>query len=286
MAASPCSAAAAAAAAAVWRGNGMGGSVKQGLLASTGKYDPLVASKTRSGSVRSVKGQLSGRQRWEWSARPCAVAMESTTSDEEATETKKKIAKLFVEKIRTVPLPTFSDAAGSPQHLRAFLREPEGRQCMLNTKALRKFEDLGDGAFKCYLPMMEFLSFEVAPVLELMVDAREDSCQVDLLSCRFEGSDVIRGQNERFAASMRNHLSWSSLEHEEQELLHVRVELDVSLEVYTLPFTVLPIAAVESPGTLILQALVDRLLPVFVEQLFVDYQTWAESRTATGNSTG
>ncbi|KAG6556764.1 hypothetical protein Mapa_001708 [Marchantia paleacea] len=192
-----------------------------------------------------------------------------------ATDKKNKIAKLFVTQQKTVPLPTFYDSQGNPQHLRVFLSQPEGRQSMLNTKALDKYEDLGDNKFRCYLPKIEFLSFEVAPVIDLLVAANEDNCQVELLSCKFEGSDIVRSQNERFSASLKNHLFWTTKQ--SQEVLYVKLELNVFLEVYTLPFTLLPVSAVESPGTLIMQSLVDRLLPLFLDNMFKDYQAWAQT---------
>ncbi|BBN07246.1 hypothetical protein MPTK1_4g02240 [Marchantia polymorpha subsp. ruderalis] len=192
-----------------------------------------------------------------------------------ATDKKNKIAKLYVTQQKSVPLPCFCDSQGDPQHLRVFLSQPEGRQSMLNTKALDKYEDLGDNKFRCYLPKIDFLSFEVAPVIDLLVAANEDNCQVELLSCKFEGSDIVRSQNERFSASLKNHLVWSTKQN--QEVLDVKLELNVFLEVYTLPFTLLPVSAVESPGTLIMQSLVDRLLPLFVDNMFKDYQTWAQT---------
>ncbi|CAM6090099.1 unnamed protein product [Calypogeia fissa] len=307
MAVSSCCAAVAASSSVVWRGNGGAELETKNVLGTTttNRYDDFLPSS----AIRSTKNVSCGRSRydflrhwtvrsnpvsssvrirrrtWEWSGRPYSVRMESSMTRETETKAKRKVAKLYVEKRQSVPLPTFQDAAGNPQHLRVFLREPEGMKCMLNTKVLRKYEDVGDGVFKCYLPMMEFLSFEVAPVLELQVDAREDGCQVDLLSCKFEGSDLIRSQNEHFSASMKNHLTWSSSstseEEENEDFLHVQVELDVALEVYTLPFTVLPISTVESPGRLVLQALVDRLIPVFVDQLFIDYQTWAQAQNSS-----
>ncbi|KAL3686966.1 hypothetical protein R1sor_013275 [Riccia sorocarpa] len=205
-----------------------------------------------------------------------------------ATDKKKKVAKLYAKKQKTVPLPTFLDSQGNPQHLRVFLNEPEGRKCMLNTKTLQKYEDLGDNIFRCYLPKIEFLNFEVAPVIDLLVAASEDNCQVELLSCKFEGSEVVRSQNDRFSASLKNHLTWSV--RQSQEILNVNLELNVALEVYTLPFTLLPVSAVETPGNLIMQSLVDRLVPLFLENMFNEYQAWAKShplpRTVRENSDG
>lgn len=65
-----------------------------------------------------------------------------------ATDKKNKIAKLYVTQQKSVPLPCFCDSQGDPQHLRVFLSQPEGRQSMLNTKALDKYEDLGDNKFR------------------------------------------------------------------------------------------------------------------------------------------
>jgi hypothetical protein len=52
-----------------------------------------------------------------------------------------------------------------------------------------------------------------------------------------------------------------------------------SLQVYTLPFSLLPSSVVERPGNIIMQTLLDRLVPVFLEQLLEDYKNWVQMDT-------
>lgn len=92
-------------------------------------------------------------------------------------------ANLCVRKKERVPLPTLSDPTGMPQHLSVFLQQPAGTQSMLNTKALQKCEYLGDDVFRCYLPKLTLLNFEVAPIVDLFVAASDIDCQVEMRSC-------------------------------------------------------------------------------------------------------
>lgn len=90
---------------------------------------------------------------------------------------------MSVRKKERVPLPTLTDPTGMPQHLSVFLQQPAGTQSMLNTKALQKCEYLGDDVFRCYLPKLTLLNFEVAPIVDLFVAASDIDCQVEMRSC-------------------------------------------------------------------------------------------------------
>ncbi|KAM0856980.1 hypothetical protein ACQ4PT_048760 [Festuca glaucescens] len=85
-----------------------------------------------------------------------------------------------------------------------FLRHPAGVESLLNTRALQSFAPVESesgpaGTFRCTLQPMGFLGFQVAPVLDLRVAPTRDDCTVEMLSCRFEGSDSIEQQNELFS---------------------------------------------------------------------------------------
>ncbi|CAK9190049.1 unnamed protein product [Sphagnum troendelagicum] len=200
-----------------------------------------------------------------------------------AAASKSRRAILCVRKQETVPLPTLTDPLGNPQHLSSFLQQPAGTKSMLNTNALERFEYLGDGVFRCYLPKLLLLKLEVAPIVDLFVSATHNDCCVEMLSCKFAGSQAVEEQNNHFSASMKNYLTWQSST-EEEPVLHVNVELNVALEVYTLPFTMLPLSAVETPGNVIMRAMLDRLVPVFIDHLFMDYQRWVEEGAASLDS--
>ncbi|XP_024520635.1 uncharacterized protein LOC9635069 isoform X1 [Selaginella moellendorffii] len=179
-----------------------------------------------------------------------------------AADGKVRNAKLAAKRCLTVP---FQDSS----RLNQFLSEPAGMQILINTNALQSYQKLDDTTYRCCLPKLDILKFEVAPIVDLSIDVKDDECLVKLLSCKFEGSELVEKQNQHFSASMINHLTWGL-----EKQLNVNVELNVSLEVYTLPFTLLPLQAVETPGSIVLQAMVDRLVPIFLDQLFDGYRKW------------
>lgn len=195
----------------------------------------------------------------------------------------KRIANLCVQRRQKVPLPTHADRTGKPKPLSEFLCQPAGMESMLNTDSLQHYESMGSNVFRCTLPKLEILNFEVAPVVDLSVVTDDQECIVEMLSCKFQGSEAVESQNERFSASMRNQLTWDTSF--ESDTLEVNVELNVSLEVYTLPFTLLPLSAVETPGNVILQAMVDRLVPLFLDHLLDDYYRWAQGDLSDAKST-
>jgi len=159
-----------------------------------------------------------------------------------------------------------------------FLRHPDGVASLLNTGALESFAPAGagPGTFTCTLRRIRFLGFEVAPVLELRVTPTSTDCTVEMLSCRFEGSESVERQNELFSAFMSNRITWS--DDGEEPCLDIDVTLEVTLEVYTKPFSMLPLSAVEKPGNLLMQGLLDRLVPVLGEQLLRDYHSWVQQQ--------
>lgn len=223
-----------------------------------------------------------------WRSRLPSCSLGAPQEPGKAPPAKAKVAHLHAEKEIHVPLPLFCDSSGCPQPLSTFLRLPVGRHSMLNAKALRKMEQLDSNLFRCYLPSIDLFSIQVVPVIDLCVSCNDHECVVELLSCKFEGSEAIQRQNKRFAATLQNRLLWTTRSTGERTLTS-RVRLDVSLEVFTLPFTMLPISAVEVPGSKILQAMLERLVPLFIEQLTEDYRRWARgevSDTAAGGRAG
>ncbi|KAI4962603.1 hypothetical protein ZWY2020_028757 [Hordeum vulgare] len=139
-----------------------------------------------------------------------------------------------------------------------FLRHPAGVESLLNTRALQSFapvESESDGTFRCTLHPMGFLGFQVAPVLDLRVTPTRDDCTVEMLSCRFE----VRTPSS--STVMTNRITWGD-NGDEEPCLDIDVNLEVTLEVYTKPFSLLPLSAVEKPGNLLMQGLLDRLVPM------------------------
>lgn len=154
-----------------------------------------------------------------------------------------------------------------------FLSHPFGIRAMLNSDALRSFEPLDSNTYRCCLQKLRLLNFEAAPVLELRVNTTEEDCTVEMLSCKFQGSEILEQQNEYFSAFMMNRVTWDTTDPE--PFLEADMKLNVTLEIYTKPFDLLPESAVEGPGNLMMQALVDRLIKLFLNQLLQDYDKWA-----------
>ncbi|CAA0825279.1 Protein of unknown function (DUF1997 [Striga hermonthica] len=116
---------------------------------------------------------------------------------------------------------------------------------ILNTSALRSYQFFDSNLYRCVLPQIKFLSIRVSPVLDLQVIPTGEDCELRCCPAKFEGSEFMERQNEKFSAFMRNHIIWESVGAE--QYLDVDVKLNLILEIYTLPFALMPISAVEGP---------------------------------------
>nr|QOS14438.1 hypothetical protein [Solanum tuberosum] len=185
-----------------------------------------------------------------------------------------KRANLSARKKDRIKLPKHDSIGGDNKslHISEFLSHKSGVEAMLNKRALQSIESIDSNTYRCTLPQVQLLNFEVAPVLTLKVNPTSEDCTVEMLSCKFEGSDLLEQQNDHFLASMVNRITWETVG--SQTFLDVDVKLNISLEIYTMPFTMLPTSAVESPGNIMMQALVDRLVPLLLQQLLQDYDNW------------
>ena len=145
--------------------------------------------------------------------------------------------------------------------------------------------------FRFLQDTVKLLKYEVQPTLELAVtlasadepvdlegglaagaDARR--CVIALRSSRLEGSAAVRAQSERFGASARHVITFAG------RSLHSVVDLTVELELFGagLVGALLPRAAVERPGSAVLQRMVDRNQGAFLRQLETDYRAWADAQ--------
>ncbi|KAF6155200.1 hypothetical protein GIB67_019726 [Kingdonia uniflora] len=191
-------------------------------------------------------------------------------SSKEDSSSNPRIVNLFAGRRETIKLPN------SEHSISDFFAHPSGVEAILNTRALQSFQSLDSNTYRCALPKMQLLNFEVAPKLDLRVTPTNEDCTVEMLSCKFEGSEAVERQNGRFSAFMRNHITWDANGCEQQ--LNIDVKLNISLEISTRPFTLLPVSAVEKPGNLIMQSLVDRLVPLLLQQLRQDYENWVQEK--------
>ncbi|KAK8645302.1 hypothetical protein V6N13_119143 [Hibiscus sabdariffa] len=154
-----------------------------------------------------------------------------------------KRANLSASRTQRVNLPVYDDTSegsgngGQPYHISRFLSHPSGIQAILNTKALETIEFLDTSSYRCTLPKLALFNFEATPVLDLRVIPTEEDCTVELFSCKQEPCAL---------ATMINHITWDT--NISEPFLEVDVKLNLTLEVYTRPFILLPISAVERPG--------------------------------------
>ncbi|KAK8953777.1 hypothetical protein KSP39_PZI002513 [Platanthera zijinensis] len=145
-----------------------------------------------------------------------------------ATDGRKR-ANLVARKKKRVKLPEFADGHGTALSISEFLHHPSGVEALLNTRSLDGFESLGSNTYRCFLQKIQFLMLEVVPVLELRVIPTSEDCTVEMLSCRFEGSESMKRQNDLFSAFMKNHITWEM--NGSETFLDVHVDLSLSLEV-------------------------------------------------------
>ncbi|XP_062097458.1 uncharacterized protein LOC133803428 isoform X2 [Humulus lupulus] len=188
------------------------------------------------------------------------VANESYTESELNT----KKANLSASRKERIQLPNYGgdNYGGKKLHIGEFLSHPSAIEALLNTNALKSFQCLCPNTYRCTLQRVKLLNFEAAPVLDLRVTPTNEDCTVEMLSCKFEGSKIMEHQNNHFTDSF----------------LEVDVKLNLILEIYTRPFTMMPVSAVERPGNLMLQALLDRLVPLLLQQLLQDYCKWVHQQ--------
>ncbi|XP_042491233.1 uncharacterized protein LOC122071032 [Macadamia integrifolia] len=169
----------------------------------------------------------------------------------ELSEPTTKKANLSARRKKSIKLPNYVDDHGRIYPISEFLSHPSGVEAILNTRALQSFESLDSKTYRCSLPKIQLLKFEVAPVLDLRVTATGEDCIVEMLSCKVTLSSF--------------HFSYYCI-------------LLLCAQINTRPFTLLPISAVENPGNLIMQTLVDKLVPMLLEQLVEDYEKWVQEQ--------
>ncbi|XP_004498600.1 uncharacterized protein [Cicer arietinum] len=206
------------------------------------------------------------------------IKVKATTS----SDSNAKKANMFATKKERIKLPTYDDdvLGGKKCHISEFLSQPSGIAAVLNTKALQSFQSLDANTYRCELPKLRLLSFEASPFIDLRVTSTDEDCLVEMISCKFEGSELVEEQNNHFSAFMINHMTWGDGDGDgdAESFLEVDVKLNLTLEIYTPPFTMMPISAVERPGNIMMQALVDKLVPLLLQQMLKDYDEWVQKQ--------
>lgn len=138
-----------------------------------------------------------------------------------------------------------------------------------------RIERVDDSTFRCYVYRFKFFAFEVCPVLLVRVEEQPDGCCIKLLSCKLEGSPIVVAQNDKFDASMVNKIFYDSKRRDSplQQLTSDAV-IEVNIEI-PFAFRAIPVQAIESTGSQVLDQILRIMLPRFMAQLVKDYQAWA-----------
>ncbi|KAI3929130.1 hypothetical protein MKX01_006366, partial [Papaver californicum] len=162
-------------------------------------------------------------------------AVRTRVSNSDSPRPNAKIATLSATRKERVMLPKINydeeKVDGCERRLYTiseFLSHPSGVEAILNTNAMQNFESLDANTYRCALPGIQLLNFDVSPVLDLRVIPTTEDCDVEMLSCKFEGSQVARSLNDRFSASMKNHITWDDASVSEP-CLYIDVKVEVSL---------------------------------------------------------
>ncbi|XP_010907449.1 uncharacterized protein [Elaeis guineensis] len=143
-----------------------------------------------------------------------------------------------------------------------------------------RIERVDDNTFRCYVYRIKFFAFEICPVLVVRVDEEPNGCCIRLLSCKLEGSPLVEAQNEKFSASMVNRVSCNGgMQNSGMQQLTTDTTIEVFIEI-PFAFRAIPVEAIESTGTQVLEQLLRIMLPRFLRQLVKDYQAWASGDTS------
>ncbi|XXG85382.1 hypothetical protein AAC387_Pa11g0468 [Persea americana] len=143
-----------------------------------------------------------------------------------------------------------------------------------------RIERVDENTFRCYVYRLKFFSFEVCPVLLVRVEEQPNGCCIRLLSCKLEGSPLVVAQNDKFSASMVNRVSCNvDLGNSSVQELATDTTIEVIIDI-PFAFQAIPVQAIESTGTQVLEQLLKIMLPRFLAQLVKDYKAWASGDTS------
>ncbi|KAM4094398.1 hypothetical protein ACB094_06G192400 [Castanea mollissima] len=158
-----------------------------------------------------------------------------------------------------------------------YMRLPASQYSVLDAE---RIERVDENTFRCYIYRIKFFAFEVCPVLLVRVEEQPNGCCIRLLSCKLEGSPMVAAQNDKFEASMVNQVSCGSNQSNSlvQQLSSDTV-IKVSIEIPS-AFSLIPVQAIESTGTQVLEQVLRIMLPRFTAQLVKDYEAWASGDTS------
>jgi len=154
-----------------------------------------------------------------------------------------------------------------------------------------KVERLDDSTFRVQTSTVNFFGIKLTPVMKLSVRPHSTGCEVQMLDCTLEGSQVASDANQKFACRMRNYISFI----EDEEIGQLKLTADCIVQVAGIVprwiNAIVPISFVNNVGQKMLAKILEVAMPRFLLQLEKDYLAWAsgdDSRSAmsTGDSFG
>ncbi|XP_038883978.1 uncharacterized protein SYNPCC7002_A1590 isoform X1 [Benincasa hispida] len=161
--------------------------------------------------------------------------------------------------------------------LNEYMSLPASQYSVLDAE---RIERVDDNTFRCYVYRFKFFAFEVCPVLIVRVEVQPNGCCIKLLSCKLEGSPIVVAQNDKFDAYMVNQISYDvNRGNSPLQKLTSETVIEVNIEI-PFAFRAIPIQAIESAGTQVLEQILKLMLPRFTAQLVKDYQAWASGDTS------
>ncbi|CAN0892348.1 hypothetical protein LINGRAHAP2_LOCUS17482 [Linum grandiflorum] len=127
-----------------------------------------------------------------------------------------------------------------------FLSLPQGVESALNVKSVQSFQVLDDSTYRLVLPEVRLLSFDACPVMDLRVTTTAQDFTVEMLSFKFQGAKAMERQNDHIKGLMVSRIMWHSKGSE--SFLELKMQLDLTMELVELPFSLLPPPAFLIPG--------------------------------------
>ncbi|KAI8030122.1 putative clathrin assembly protein [Camellia lanceoleosa] len=152
----------------------------------------------------------------------------------------------------------------SKTHNWAYMSLPASQYSVLDAESIERVDN---STFRCYVYNFKFFAFEVCPVLLVRVEEKPNGFCIKLLSCKLEDSPIVVAQNKKIDASMVNRVSCDRKQSDSSvaELTSDTV-IEVSIEI-PFAFRPIPVQAIESSSTQVLEQILRIMLPCFMAQI-------------------
>ncbi|XP_028061247.1 uncharacterized protein LOC114264753 [Camellia sinensis] len=157
-------------------------------------------------------------------------------------------------------VPPLSQALTSVEYMSL----PASQYSVLDAESIERVDN---STFRCYVYNFKFFAVEVCPVLLVRVEEKPNGFCIKLFSCKLEGSPIVVAQNEKIDASMVNRVSCDRKQSDSSVAeLTSDIVIEVSIEI-PFAFRPIPVQAIESTGTQVLEQILKIMLPCFMAQV-------------------